>query len=137
MVDAYRSMVSAEAFELAGYLAAAPLSLPVMRLVQQSMFGDRARQFHLAEFFLGGLIRKVAEATDPEETTYDFHEGVRAVLVETLQRADAFEVIRRVSGFVESRVGQPLDWKALVPDAAGTAQLPEAALPFAKVAREI
>lgn len=137
MVDSYRSMVSPEAFELAGYLAAAPLSLPVMRLVQQTMFGDRARQFHLAEFFLGGLIRKVTDATDPEEATYDFHEGVRAVLVETLQRADAFEVIRRVSGFVEARMGQPLDWKALVPDAAGTAQLPEAALPFAKVAREV
>jgi WD40 repeat protein len=136
-VDSFRAMVSPEAFELAGYLAAAPLTLPVMRLVQQSMFGDRARQFHLAEFFLGGLIRKERDANDPEEITFDFHTGVRAILADSLRRADAFEVIRRVSQFISERIGQPLDWKALMPDARGQEQLPMEALPFARIAREI
>jgi phospholipase C len=137
LVDSYRSLVSPEAFELAQYLAAAPLSLPVMRLIQQTMFGDRARQFHLAEFFLGSLIRKVADASDPDDTTYDFQEGVRAILLETLQRNHAFEIIRKVSRFVESRIGQPLDWLAIVRDPVGTCQVPDAAMPFARVASEV
>ena len=137
MLDAYQSMVSAEAFELATYLAAAPLSLPVMRLVQQAMFGDRARQFHLAEFFLGGLIRKESEATDPENTVYDYHDGIRALLLETLDRKDAFEVIRRVSEFIESRIGIPLSWTALAADPSGVAQLPDVVLRFASVAKEV
>jgi len=136
-VDSFRAMVSPEAFQLACYLAAAPLTLPVMRLVQQSMFRDHARQFHLAEFFLGGLIRKVEDGKEPDETTYEFLEGIQPILAESLQRADAFEVVRKVSKFIEERIGQPLDWKALTPDADGKERLPEAALPFARVAREI
>ena len=63
-LDLFRSLASPQAFQLATYLAAAPLSLPVMRLVQRVMLPD-SLQVHLAEFFLSGLIqRKEGAASD-------------------------------------------------------------------------
>lgn len=49
-VKLFRATASPLAWRLAGYLAAAPLTLPVMRLVQRVMLPE-ARQVHLAEVF--------------------------------------------------------------------------------------
>ena len=55
-------VASPTARRLAGLLAAAPvLSLPVIRLVRQSLLPE-ARQVHEAEVLLGGLLRVVSAA---------------------------------------------------------------------------
>lgn len=79
---------SPEAAALAGYLAAAvPLTVPVMGAVQRRM-APHTLPSHLAEVFLGGLLCRVA---DDKHRLYDFHPGVRELLLARLTRA---EVVR-------------------------------------------
>jgi hypothetical protein len=54
-LQVFQATGSPLAQQLAGYLAAAPLSRPVMRLVQRVMLPE-SRQVHLVEVFLSGLL---------------------------------------------------------------------------------
>ncbi|MEU7865922.1 FxSxx-COOH system tetratricopeptide repeat protein [Dactylosporangium sp. NPDC049140] len=88
-VRAFRASASPAAYRLAGLLAAAPLTMPVMRLVQAArMPGSRPE--HLAEVFLGGLLA--------ERDGYDFRPGVREALLPSLHAAEALAVVRLVAG---------------------------------------
>ncbi|TVR65812.1 MAG: hypothetical protein EA420_02420, partial [Candidatus Competibacteraceae bacterium] len=137
-VQIFRDLASREAFQLAVYLAAVPLTLPVMRLVQRTMFRDY-RQVHLAEVFLGGLLERLTPADvrcDPSEVEYDFREGVRDVLAKSIRRSEAGEVLEAISKYVEDHTGKPFDFEALILDSGGEEQLPAFALPFARVGAE-
>jgi len=100
IVRNFRASVSPTAYQLAGYLSAAPLTLPVMRLVQESMMPE-AGPAELAEVFLSGLLRKAANsapAADAESASYVFAAGVRDVLQSTLTRDEAVSVLDQVGG---------------------------------------
>ena len=45
--------------KLAGLLAAAPVSLPVVRLIRQTML-PQSSQVHVAEVFLGGILKPLS-----------------------------------------------------------------------------
>jgi hypothetical protein len=131
-------LAAREAFQLAVYLAAVPLTLPVMRLVQRTMFRDY-RQVHLAEVFLGGLLERLTPADvrcDPSEVEYDFREGVRDLLAKSIRRSEAGEVLEAISNYVEDHTGKPFDFEALILDDAGEERLPAFARPFARVGAE-
>jgi tetratricopeptide (TPR) repeat protein len=138
-VRRFRATASKPAFQLAGYLAAAPLSLPVMRLVQDLMLpGSRPRD--LAEVFLGGLMCRVTPAdvpTHPEQVRYDFRPGVRDVLLTTLDQRTELRILNRVSDFVRRRLGGTLDFPALVAGAGDLGKITEADRPFATVAQTV
>jgi hypothetical protein len=117
-VRRFRGTASPTAQTLAGLLAATPLNLPVMRLVLQTMLPE-AEQVHLAEVFLGGLIHEVRTdepPRNPDEVQYDFHEGVRELLLESVSISDSIEVLRRTSRFLEKRLGHSLDFRAVLSD---------------------
>ena len=127
----FRAASSPTAYELAGYLAAAPLSLPVMRLVQVAML-PKSRPAHLAEIFLGGLLRRAdSDAARQHSSGYDFYDGVRDLLIAGLSRADTMRVLRETLRFVSARLGSPTDFPALLADADKIADLGP---PFARVA---
>jgi hypothetical protein len=112
----FRASASPKAVELAGYLAAAPLRLPVMRLVQGTMMPG-STPAHLAEVFLGGLLRVVDDGDggrDPFGVAYEFHDGVREVLLSGVQRDDMLHVLRQVWDTVRDRIGSSLDFPALL-----------------------
>ncbi|MBA9004377.1 FxSxx-COOH system tetratricopeptide repeat protein [Thermomonospora cellulosilytica] len=109
----FRGAASPLAYRLAGYLAAAPLQLPVMRLVQQAMLPE-SRPSHLAEVFLGDLLRKAGPADDPDEVVYEFHDGVRDVLLSGLHRGEALRVLREVWEVIRGRWGSAPDFPALL-----------------------
>jgi hypothetical protein len=138
-VRRFRATASTSAFQLAGYLAAAPLSLPVMRLVQELMLpGSRTRD--LAEVFLAGLMCRVTPAdvpTHPEQVRYDFRPGVRDVLLTTLDRRTELRILNRVSDFVRRRLGGTLDFPALVAGAGDLGRITDADRPFARVAQTV
>ena len=102
-VRLFRSTASPSALRLATYLAAAPLSLPVMRLVQHVMT-PQSRPSDLAEVFLSGLLRRVADAA-PGMMEFDFQPDVRKILLSGLRRAEAVRVYRLVSAHVDQRLG--------------------------------
>jgi molecular chaperone DnaK (HSP70) len=102
LVQNFRASVSPAAYQLAGYLSAVPLSLPVMRLVQQSMM-PWTGPAELAEVFLSGLLRKPADShplVDPESMSYVFAAGVREVMQSTLTRAQALSVLDHVGRYL-------------------------------------
>jgi tetratricopeptide (TPR) repeat protein len=136
----FESFASTEALRLAACLASAPLSLPVIRLVQQTMLPG-SRPSVLAEVFLGGLLRQRRPSPDreldPDEVTYDFAPGVRARLLATLTRQDKVSVLARVSDYVAGRLGSPLDFRALLTAAEDAADVLEQDPPFAEVALQV
>jgi hypothetical protein len=121
MVRRFRTAVSPTAFQLACYLSAAWLNLPVMRLVQRVMLPD-SDTAHLAEVFLGGLLKAVPtrDGMDPELVQYDFLPQVRSELNNYLLRDEMLDVLQETSQFVTERFGQPLDFAALLADPEGT-----------------
>jgi DNA-binding winged helix-turn-helix (wHTH) protein len=137
LVDDFREYASPEAFRLAQFLAAAPLSLPVIRLVQRTMM-PKARQGHIAEVFLSGLLRRrtpAENAVHPEYVWYDFLAGVREVLRQGLSLYEDALVMERVTEYVRKYYGMPQDFQALLfdSDAMDELALNPDMLPFAEV----
>ncbi len=140
-VKRFQVSASREAFQLAGYLAFAPLTPPVMRLVQEAML-PASRTGHLAEVLLGGLLERArfpAGTSGDEDSAvlYEFQPGVRELLRSTVRRSAGLLVLRQVSRYVRDRLGSPVDFPALLeaPSEAGLAELAHLDRPFAVVAR--
>ncbi|HYP29646.1 MAG TPA: SAV_2336 N-terminal domain-related protein [Blastocatellia bacterium] len=137
-VRRFRSLVSPEAFQFAAYLSAVPLTLEVMRLVQETML-PQTGQSHLAEVLLGGIIQREVAAEGKaagKKGEYQFYEGVREILGTSMLRSELMRVLQAVSRFVTRRAGRSLDFEALVADPSGAEALPEDAIPFARVGAE-
>ncbi|MEU8827984.1 FxSxx-COOH system tetratricopeptide repeat protein [Streptomyces sp. NPDC048636] len=93
----FRGSASPSAFRLASRLAAAPLNIPVMEFVQ-GIHQPEGSPGDLAEILLGGLLRKVA-AGDPLDETgigYEFHSGVRELLLSAGMRDESLYILRSV-----------------------------------------
>ena len=143
MVDHFRKTASPVAIKLAGFLAASPLSLPVIRLIQRVMLPE-SRQTHLAEVFLSGLIYQVtpyAARAHPDDVEYEFHEGVRDHLLSTVLVSDAVNVLTHVSDFVNRRAGKALNFRAILnlndPNTVEQTTIEAGSKPFANVALKV
>jgi len=116
---AFKANASPTAFQLACLLAATPLTLPIMRLVQKTMLPE-SQQVHLAEFFLSGLLRRIVmdkAISAPDEMAYDFLEAdkgfdIRGKLLDIGLVPDAIQVQRLVSSYIAEHYGQPNDFQA-------------------------
>ncbi|MEW2168232.1 SAV_2336 N-terminal domain-related protein [Streptomyces sp. NPDC007084] len=107
LVSRFRSNASKTAGRLAGYLAAAPLSLPVMQLVQRTMLPGSGPS-ELAEVLLSGLVSR-AKAEDHGEDGaqwYEFAPGVQEALLSPLGRDEAMLVLKHCSEYIEYRFGR-------------------------------
>jgi predicted Rossmann-fold nucleotide-binding protein/tetratricopeptide (TPR) repeat protein len=140
-VQRFEAMASPLAQRLVRLFAAVPLSLPVMRLVWRTRLPE-ASQVHLAEVFLSGLLQEVGPpggTVDPEQVQYDFLPGVREVLLASVPPAESLDTLQSVSRYVEERLGQALDFHAMLadPTAFGGEQLDEPLRPFARVAAAV
>jgi Tetratricopeptide repeat len=132
----FQASVSPTAFRLASFLAAAPLSLPIMRLVQHVMLPE-SRPGHLAEVYLSGLVQPVEpSAAGVFAVGYDFRPGVRELLLSALSRTEVLRVAAEVSRFVSDRLGSPVDFRALFTTHSRLGRLP-AGERFTSVARHV
>ncbi|MER5473069.1 tubulin-like doman-containing protein [Streptomyces sp. NPDC002685] len=138
LVKRFRATASPEAFRLAGYFAAVPLTLPVMRLVQRVMVRS-PRPAHLAEVFVSGLLMRQNEAGSLEEASYDFVAGVRDVLLGTMRASEMRQVCEEVSRYVGARMGHTRDTAALLrlPWGSGHHSLGVEERPFAGLPPEV
>ncbi|MFI9625464.1 SAV_2336 N-terminal domain-related protein [Streptomyces sp. NPDC052042] len=111
LVSRFRSTASPAAGQLAVYLAAAPLYLPVMQLVQRTMLPNSGPS-ELAEVLLSGLLSRARDedGTEAEEETagqwYEFAPGVREALLGPLGRDEALLVLKHCSQYIEQRFGK-------------------------------
>ncbi|GHH10446.1 FxSxx-COOH system tetratricopeptide repeat protein [Streptomyces lanatus] len=104
-VKQFLAQASPVAVALARRLAAAPLNLPVMRLIQRSLPGAEA--WNLAEIMLFGLLRRTdrrIDAEDDRQVSFDFGEGVREELLGLGSRAETMGVLRQVAAHLGPRL---------------------------------
>ncbi|MFD4760013.1 SAV_2336 N-terminal domain-related protein [Streptomyces sp. NPDC058439] len=110
LVSRFRSAASPAAGQLAVYLAAAPLYLPVMQLVQRTMLPNSGPS-ELAEVLLSGLLTRSRSqggsgAGEGVGQWYEFAPGVREALLGPLGRDEALLVLKHCSQYIEQRFGK-------------------------------
>jgi tetratricopeptide (TPR) repeat protein len=107
LVSRFRSAASPTAGQLAVYLAAAPLHLPVMQLVQRTML-PHSGPSELAEVLLSGLLMRGSDEDGGEHDGqwYEFVPGVREALLGPLGRDEALLVLKHCSQYIEQRFGK-------------------------------
>ncbi|WP_431682592.1 TIR-like protein FxsC [Kitasatospora sp. KL5] len=140
-VDRFLAAATPGAHRLAAHLAAAaPLSVPVMRLVQSSGLGEGfADAATLAEVFLSGIMRRASPragapsgAEQPRTPLYyrqfDFHPDVKELLLHTVPTVELLEVRQRVSIRLDQLVGRSPEFPAWL---AGGGAVPLNGEPFA------
>ena len=139
-IERFKQNASPLAFRLIRLLAAAPLRLPVMRLVQRSLLPESG-QVDLAEVFLGGLVRRrsAPNVRDPDLVDYDFLPGVRKLLLDAARLDEAVEVQTTVSQYLADRFGQALDFLGMVKSPEAAPDLPDfkGNSEFARVSAEV
>ncbi|SCF56449.1 SAV_2336 N-terminal domain-related protein [Streptomyces sp. Ncost-T10-10d] len=139
----FQESASPVAQELAGYLSAVPLTLPVMTLVRRAML-PHSKHGHLAEVALGGLLEGWQDGHGTfDMARFEFHflPGVREALLGAQLRHDITavqELVRReVADYVERLAGgSGGDFPATRTTAGGTGErsIGPGAMPFAESA---
>jgi hypothetical protein len=111
-VQSFRLTASPIARRLAGLLAAAPvISLPIVRILQSTVL-TQSQPVHVAEVFLGGLLKPLSEITaktNPNYVQYDFIEGVRDLLLESVPSSEIVNIVAEVSEYIANRLGISLE----------------------------
>ncbi|MGI5118020.1 FxSxx-COOH system tetratricopeptide repeat protein [Marinactinospora thermotolerans] len=81
-IERFRAAASPTAFQLAVYLAAVPLNLPIIRGVQRR-FAPASRSTDLAEVLWSDLVDRIGDddISRPDRVALDFHPGVRERLL--------------------------------------------------------
>ncbi|MEU8519278.1 SAV_2336 N-terminal domain-related protein [Streptomyces sp. NBC_01216] len=102
LLRVFRAGASPGALRLAVHLAAAPLTLPVMQLVQRAMLPDTG-PMELAEVLLSGLLRQLPGPTP--YPCYSYPPGVQRQLLGSLDRGAAALVLKHCSAYVERNFG--------------------------------
>ncbi|MER5991572.1 SAV_2336 N-terminal domain-related protein [Streptomyces viridosporus] len=129
----FRDAASPEAYRLAGHLAAvAPLTPPVMRLIQGAL-GAPTDHGHIVEVFLGGLMRQVNADKPtrlPHHQLFDFTEEARRILLGAIPPQELLRTTRAVADLLEATAGRSPDFPAWVSHPNGPAMIREASRSF-------
>ncbi|MGB3637788.1 MAG: formylglycine-generating enzyme family protein, partial [Rivularia sp. (in: cyanobacteria)] len=118
LVNRFRATASPTARRLAGLMATVPVSLPVVHLIQQTLLKE-SMQVHVAEVFMSGILKPqlprdnantviARQGSNPKHLAspnYDFVEGVRDLLIESVPTPDVDEVLHEVSQYIASKAG--------------------------------
>ncbi|MER6139786.1 SAV_2336 N-terminal domain-related protein [Streptomyces sparsogenes] len=133
----FREAASPEAYRLAAHLAAvAPLPVPVMRLVQAAV-PWQAETGHLAEVFLGGLMRPTEPPTSagsgpfpPHHRPFTFTDTVRRALLGAVPAPELDETRELIGTRLKELAGSSPDFPAWLAHPSGADRLPARARPF-------
>ncbi|RGC69985.1 hypothetical protein C5N14_06125 [Micromonospora sp. MW-13] len=98
----FLATASPEALRLATQLADLPVTLPIMRLVQQAS-AVPAHPAHLAEVLLGGLL--VRQPDPAGDLRFDFHQGIRPMLRDLLLHTDLLHLRHEIARFLARQMG--------------------------------
>ncbi len=137
-VELFVANASPIAQTLARIMAALPVSLPVVHLIQKHLLPE-ATPVHVAEVYSSGLM--IALPTPPSATqpTYDFAPGVRDQLVDATPIDATLNVLDVLSKAIANSLGFKVNsFTALLsPQVSWGDQTKAALLPFAQVATRV
>ncbi|MEV6843924.1 FxSxx-COOH system tetratricopeptide repeat protein [Actinoplanes sp. NPDC051411] len=106
LVTLFQAEASPLAVELARRLAAAPLNIPIMRMLQARLM-PRSRPEHLAEIVVAGLVRPVAPDPEVDEAgliTHAFVRGARTALLAASEQQTTKQVVRLLDQYLGERI---------------------------------
>ncbi len=107
-VDRFLAIASEEATSLAALLSVLPVTLPIVRLVQNT-FSAHAQQTHLAEVFLSGLFEPQSLQEDSlhneAEVRFEFLPGIREQLKVAAPIPERLRMLRRVGAYLARHHG--------------------------------
>jgi formylglycine-generating enzyme required for sulfatase activity len=118
LVNRFRATASPTARRLAGLMATVPVSLPVVHLIQQTLLKE-SMQVHVAEVFMSGILKPqlpkdnantviARQGSNPKHLAspnYDFVEGVKDLLIDSVPTPDVDEVLHEVSQYIARKAG--------------------------------
>lgn len=107
LVSRFRATASPVARRLAGLMAAAPVSLPIVQLIQQTLL-PHSGQIHVAEVLMSGLLKRllnVHQDNNPNYIEYDFIKGVRELLLDSVPISKTTSVLDAVSEYIARQLG--------------------------------
>ncbi|MGW7515846.1 SAV_2336 N-terminal domain-related protein [Streptomyces sp. NPDC054796] len=105
LLGAFRASASPGALHLAVHLAAVPLVLPVIQLVQEAMLPDTG-PMELAEVLLSGLLERLPDIEGAAGPRYAFVPGVQELLLQSLDQGAAVLVLKYLSEYVARHFGR-------------------------------
>jgi hypothetical protein len=139
-VELFYATASPIAQKLAGKMAAVPVSLPVVHLIQQKSLPE-AKPVHVAEVYDSKLLMPVNSKKSPgEPIQYDFAPGVRRLLIERTPINETTNVLETLSKAIAESLNLPpiKSFTALLSPKPYWSQETQAAiLPFAQVATQV
>lgn len=141
------STASPQARQLAGCLAAVPVSMPVVRLVQQAIVPESS-PVEVAEVFFSGILRRIdplgvplrkGNSEDADEVQYEFVGDIRERLIGTRRISDTWEVLELISAQIAEKLGLATrDFAAVLQVASqGSVGQRSELLPFARIAGRV
>ncbi len=141
LVDRFLATASPTAQRLAGLMAAVPVNLPVIHLIQKqkTLLPQPATPVPIAEVFLSGIIQRVSRSENDKNPQYDFVPEARKILNRAMRLDKTEEVLDVVSGYIAENLGLSIkSFTALLlrhQDLSKEQQ--EQVLPFARVTIEV
>jgi formylglycine-generating enzyme required for sulfatase activity len=137
-VELFMATSSEAAQELAGMMAAVPVEMSVVRLIQQELLTNLT-PVHIAEVYNSDLLELENQPTEHRSSRYNFAEGVRGLLNERTPLDETFKVIEALSRRIASTLGFEIDsFTALLsPKSDWTQAQKDAILPFAQITTEV
>ena len=104
VVDRFLATASDPAKYLAGYMAAAPVCLSVVHLIQKNLL-PTSTPVHVAEVFLSGMVQRNQAAEDNSIIKYDFVPGARKILNLAMRLDDMEKVLDVISKDIAKNLG--------------------------------
>ena len=98
---------SITAQRLATYMAAVPVSIPIVHLIQKTLLPE-SQQVHIAEVFMGGILETIplSPQSPPQPPQYRFVQGVREALIAAVPISKTIRVLDTVSAYISDRLGK-------------------------------
>jgi len=136
-VELFFATASPTAQKLACLMAAAPVNLNVIHLIQRTLL--KSEPVHIAEVYASGLLTQVS-SEDDNSVQYDFADGVRGLLIESTPEDETIAVLDELSKEIASTLGLGAinTFTALLfPKPEWTQATKDALLPFAQIATQV
>ncbi len=136
LVRRFQATASPLARRLAVLMAAAPVNLRVVELIQETLLPE-SQQVHVAEVLMSGMLQPTLD--DDKPVQFEFVRGVREQLRESGSKSQILNVLNAVSQYVEERTNVSLRSFAALLEAVdfATDEARQEVLPFAEVTAEV
>ncbi len=105
IVDRFLATASPTAQRLAGFMAAVPVNLEVVNLIQKALLKDESTPVNVAEVFLSGMIQRVEASDDSQNPKYDFIPGARKLLNQATRLAETEKVLDVLTSYIAENLG--------------------------------